>query len=304
MRTTIWVGLLAVAGCSAEEGATLELLGAGAPNSSCEFTERPDSYLGSGVFDPWTTGLGIGQPMGYIMSVVVNNDVSPTEDYQATVYDENVRPTANSVLLTGFEVCFVLVDEPVETSTYSAGCEDVSEDMAAFIPATIAIGAGNQAPGGIRVLTADHLKQIFGERFSPADIEVRGVVNESVLGKDYNGNGSLNDDVRFLGPEPPDASNRSEAWGTYPPQPETLVLVKIRAVGKTQSGVGVESNWMTFGIRVCVGCFTDRCGALVLTDCGGGVSVWEGSVADWPNTTACFPFQDESPGCAEADGCP
>lgn len=301
MKWMAMAGLLGLmlAGCTAEEGTTIEIVGVAAPEDDCTFKKDTDVYVGHGDYDPW--GFGFGDSSGYFMAVLVNNNLAPTESSEVVVFGDNVRPAANSVMLAGFEVCFVHVDEPVETSTYNTGCDGVSEDLSAFIPSTITIDPAGTALGYAAVLTPDHLQRIFGERFSPGDIGERGIVNESVLGMDYNSNGTLTDDIRFLGPEPPDENNRNEAWGTYPTQPDTLVLVKMRAIGKTQSGNDVESNWISFAITICVGCLTDRCGPLVVTsDCGNGTYEYQGYYVDWVSFEGCFLFQ-EVPPCASAE---
>jgi hypothetical protein len=77
----------------------------------------------------------------------------------------------------------------------------------------------------------------------------------------------------------------------------------MRAVGKTQSGTNVESNWMSFGVNICLGCFTDQCGALdTTTDCGNGIFGYGGYIPDWSNFDGCVPYQ-QAPACVLGNTC-
>ena len=122
-----FMGAAFVTGCVAETGGEISILRVPLPSESCEITPEEIKTLASGVFDPVSNTVGDDAVR---LGLIVKNGLRPG-DSGGEVNDsgEDIGPAApNNVVLTGFNVCYYLADDPAYKALISDGADALRED--------------------------------------------------------------------------------------------------------------------------------------------------------------------------------
>ena len=306
LSTFVWVGLIAA--CSVDNGGTsLQIVDTPLPDDSCIL--RPDASVvsSSGMYDPHgDAGL---VPGSFDIGIrLTNNMIIPTND-PATSFTRSVRANVNDVVLLGFNVCWDLASRHQNYGSADDGmpfdCGKLPAAQSAFVPSTGTVPANaGKAVVFVSVLTADALRapDIFGPDFYPADLpeRVRAVVSNPQPPFSLPlANGACEQDPTTH----ECAATRDHNWGNFPETPDdtATMLIEMRAVGKTQGGLSILSNWFLYSVDVCVGCLARSCGVPQRADCTDGSSSYVGGIVDF--TASCQPFQFHGRKCL-ALACP
>lgn len=277
--------------CTVESGTMFELVAMSRPAvATCIF--NPDSPLieSSGFYDP------AGQD-GYVLApMFVNHMVDETYDDVQNASGDNIRPSANSITITGFETCFYRENDPnldvnqlTPKGQTLVDCTSLPQAQQRFI-----VSSGTAPPDGgrnlaiIEVLTHQDLRALYGDDFNPMAIP-----NIGPYGEDGDGDGFTDgpsDFIRFSQlSEDPSSPTRSVAWGNFPEAREDRVVIQLRAVGKLQTGQAITSNWRHFPINVAVGVVDGACGDMFLQQCitTCGSDLCQGAFADVHEQRRC-----------------
>ncbi len=279
LKLALVFGVLTIYGCAAnEEGTSLEIRFAAAPNSSCQFSADSDLFLDQGFYDP-------AGATSYQLVLNIRNKVNATADDRVLGFENReVRPEDNNVNILGFDTCWYRADDPAvarinsHTDGLPIECADLPSTQKGFIPVSGNVEAG----GGLAVMGPPVLPQsalqaagIFDTSFSPSSIP-------------------LGDDPR--------QGTRSAAWGTFPAAFEATVVVQLRAAAELNGGGTLQSNWFAFPIRVCPTCVIASCTSSPVTcaDGSAGTGFFQLDLG-----RSCLPFQGGTIVCDEVgDTCP
>jgi len=241
------VGGAFVWGCTAEPGGELSILRVPIPSESCEIAADDVAGLANGVFDPT---VNAGSQDGARMGFVVKNGLRAA-DSGSEVNDsgEPIGPAApNNVLMSGFNICYYLADDPDYQSLMADGvdalradCEDGSVAVKTFSASSGTLIAESDAKpeGGsiayASLLSRNVFEEIYGRSFDLDVLASLGSPNDSnaqftsCAGRNVNANGDFDPNcsnptltwsqgayVPWVTAEAGLANSGNQAWGTYP----------------------------------------------------------------------------------------
>ena len=284
--------LMALVTCGpTDAGSQLLIVGVPVPDSQCTLNSNASVFRAVGAYDPT-----LGEDFS-LHVVIENNMESRDEDPSAGFNDQNLRPEMNNATLRGFDACWYRLDTSTATQpgSFSDGlairCADLPDDQRRFVPS-----AGTVEPAGGRIIANADL-------LTDQDLQAEGV-----FGPNWDSDAIPAIDYPYDPlSEPPSSGSRSPAWGTFPTTGDRnlRLMVQVRAVASLESGTPVFSNWFTYPVDMCVGCFVAQvCGqwADVICDDAAATPGHAGFIFD-PNAS-CLPEEGFRIGCAEADDCP
>ena len=242
------MGAAFVTGCVAETGGEISILRVPLPTESCEISPEEIKTLASGVFDPVSNTVGDDAVR---LGLIVKNGLRPG-DSGGEVNDsgEDIGPAApNNVVLTGFNVCYYLADNPAYKALISDGADALREDCESGSVAVkefsasggtlIAESDAKPEDGSLvyaSLLRAAVLEQLFGSSFDLAALSDLGFesadanAQSNCAGTNVASDGTYDSTCRDLartwtsGLYTPwvsaqagaDPSSANTAWGTYP----------------------------------------------------------------------------------------
>jgi hypothetical protein len=229
--------LCGVLGCAERNNVSLQIVRSIAPDSSCAFGPS-NASIDAGGFDPT-----FGQP--YTLGMVLRNNLETEDDDPSKGFaGQNNRPRTNDILLQGFQTCiYRAADMNVLTAP---DCDDVPAAQRANIPSAETIDRQGSAAVGIQLLGVASLQTLYSASFDPTSIPTAGA--------DPTGT------VLSASAESP-GSGRSASWGTFPADTQDTIIIQVRAIGRTQGGNRVESDWLRFPVQLCIHCYPS-CGDL------------------------------------------
>jgi hypothetical protein len=246
-------------GCMAQDGATLSLENAIAPDNQCLFSATSTSFLGYGLFDPH--GYGGAAPRDYVLFARMQNRAFATTDDPGNLLSPggspiNIRPDANDITVFGFETCWDLADNHVADNG-ALDCSKLPADQRAFLPASSTVEVASRADVAVQVLTVDHMRaaNLFGPAFDPVNIPEVAKQGPIQVGP-----------TAFSLPLLHNASESPRdpawGWGNFPADPYNTarVIVALRGHGHNMAGGDINSNWFYFPIDVIPGYLATACG--------------------------------------------
>ncbi len=294
-----------VAGCAAETGQSLQLIGALIPNTTCVFDSTATVFRSSGSYDP--RGYGTFAPDGYVIGLKVQNLLTtPTSDpaNTGTALPHNVRNPANDIAIAGLEACWDLASNHKNMTAFDSwlafDCGSLPADQRGFITASTTATAGGASVIVASLLQPAHLqaRNIFGADFDPRNLPTTAIQTTTTLQPSFSLPVTQSADTAY------DA--RSPAWGAFPQDPlnTARVLVQMRAVGKTQTGIPVKSNWLVYPIDVTPGLLALACEPTpAYTGCTTTPgTIYIGNFLDLG--TSCLPGMGGSVSCFSVTTCP
>ena len=280
MRKLILLALFSmVAGCMADSGSSMQLIEVMGPDQQCLYKEEGQDVKFAGAYDPTVNDR---------MSLVVRvRNVMNDKESDPRVNDNgaNVRPFANEVSLTGFNVCYQLENELNEFGAGNSGraveCDDIINatpgQYREFVPAggTVTPDPQGQQPGdaiAMYLFSRSALEGIFGEAFladrivSPPSASTLsttcatdGVALDGTASAQCTSDNTT-DAVSITLSNNLASPGISEVdgwpWGEWADadRPSQKVLVVMQAVGTTPGGVTIKTNWLNFSVELCAGC--------------------------------------------------
>ena len=148
-------------------------------DSSCNLAaSNPSSY--AGTYDPIASAQMQGED-GYVLGLVLRNNLEGRADEPLTLDTvTNVRNRFNDMKVLGFEGCWAQNDGSIQPVTAALGAKvlncDALPKQSGTLPAIGSLDEGGDAQGAVsvRVLTLRHLRQLFGDGFSPFELPARG----------------------------------------------------------------------------------------------------------------------------------
>ncbi len=292
------------AGCAAETGQSLQILGALAPSTTCTFDSASTIFRSSGSYDP--RGYGMFVPDGYAIGLKVDNQlVTPTQDPANTTGNRNTRNPANDIAIAGVEACWDLASRHLNATAFDNGlafdCGSLPDDQREFITASTTATAGGLAVVVASVLQPRHLRAagIFGADFDPQSLPTTAIQTTTILGPSFSLPVTQSSDT------PPET--RSPAWGGFPRDAlnTARVLVQVRAVGKTQTGIPEKSNWLVYPIDVTPGALATACDptpAQGVCPAPAGATIYFGNFVNVGGS--CLPGMGGSVSCFAVTTCP
>ena len=239
------VGGAVMWGCTAEPGGELSILRVPTPSETCEIAPDEEVSLANGVFDPT---VNAGSQDGARIGFVVKNGLRAA-DSGAEVNDsgEAIGAAApNNVIMSGFNICYYLADDPDYQSLMADGvdalredCEDGSVAVKEFTASSgtlIAESESKPEDGSVvfaSLLGRNVLERIYGRSFDLGALASLGRVQDAQFatcaGRDVNVNGEFDPScsdptsnwstgtyVPWVTAEAGQANTGNEAWGTYP----------------------------------------------------------------------------------------
>ena len=241
------MGAAFVTGCVAETGGEISILRVPLPTESCEISPEEVKTLASGVFDPVSNTVGDDAVR---LGLIVKNGLRPG-DSGGEVNDsgEDIGPAApNNVVLTGFNVCYYLADDPAYKALISDGADALREDCESGSVAVkefsasggtlIAESDAKPEDGSLvyaSLLRAAVLEQLFGSSFDLAALsgvgfDAANAPSPNCAGTNVASDGTFDPSCTDLaqtwtsGLYTPwvsmqagaDPSSANTAWGTYP----------------------------------------------------------------------------------------
>lgn len=281
-----WMGA-----CGAEEGGVLQVLYSPVPENNCSYSAQQRTYVPTGFYDPH--GYGSVFPTNFSLALTLRNNMA------AGVTTDPVTPR-NGVELLGFELCWKRAAEHEEIDSFDGKlpftCEDLPPSQQAFSTTSGTISAGGDMVASVDVLSLTALQALYGDGFYPH------LIAEIAQDPSLNVSGAV-----FSLPlaTSPGSLNADPNWGDFPSTltRQDRVLVLLRAVGKTQAGRMVRSNWYLYPVDICVGCLASACGGVAVATCTGGSLVYQayqGAIVSFAES--CNPFQALELECTEI-GC-
>ena len=217
-----FLGSAVVSGCTAESVGELSILRAPVPSETCEVGADEEASLANGVFDPT---VNAGSQDGARIAFVVKNGFRAA-DSGAEVNDsgEAIGPAApNNVVMSGFNICYYVADDPDYQSLMADGidalredCEDGSVAVKEFTASTgtlIAESDSKPEDGSVvyaSLLGRSVLEEMYGRSFDLNALSQLGFANydstqfETCAGRDVNVAGQFD----------PSCSNPSRSWST------------------------------------------------------------------------------------------
>lgn len=312
-----------IVGCTAEPGTSMQLVHVVGPDTQCTYNEEGKQIRPSGFYDPSVSLFG-GMPVTLRLRNTMND-----RDADSRVNDANasLKPNANDVVLSGFNVCYLRPSAATELQDGSAtaapeGCTGTALE---FIGAGASVYADpeGQSQGQLSqiVLFSDNrLTAMFGDEFDAQKISVLSSVNDACVGQNIaldptSGELVFNGACTGAGITATYGVNATASgWGSQIPaedRPSMHFTVMMQAVGTSLSGMAVQSNWFSFPVELCVGClYGDNICALYDADgdvvrpyvtrevCSYGTCPGL-NADDEPVTLTCAP-----PGSDGTNGCP
>ena len=320
LRNCLALGLMALAACRTDaNGVMVEIRRAIGPDSTCLYNVA-NPAVPYGYYDPTIQPLNDG----YLLYLAVRNNMEKrSSDTSLMDGITPVRPEGNSYQVVGVEGCWTQFD-PNSTSQTAyenglvADCNSLP-GQSGSIPVSISLDDGAiEALVGVKVLTPEHLKQIFGPSFDAKRIPRLGASSTSINGAPAN--------VFSYKTTDPNNANRDVSWGeNYPKNRLASVLLQLRTVGRVQGGGLVHSGWFSYQINICPGCSQDPCGMLIQRSCIGTcaegvcpasgvcangspcpvVTLFSGKQPDYNAPDVCEPWQNfGKTDCTVSVGCP
>jgi hypothetical protein len=236
-----------VSGCTAEVGGELSILRVPTPDESCEVSPDEEASLANGVFDPV---VNASSQDGARIGFLVKNGLRSSEN-AAEVNDsgEAIGPTApNNVLMSGFNICYYLADDPNYQALIADGVDSLREDCE---EGSVAIKEFTSSSGSLitqsdatsdsgslvyaSLLGRNVLEEFFGRSFDLQALSALGFANNNsaqfanCAGRDVNLDGefdatcsdpslswSAGNYLPWVTAEVASGNSGNDAWGTYP----------------------------------------------------------------------------------------
>ena len=99
--------------------------------------------------------------------------------------------------------------------------------------------------------------------------------------------------------DPTEVDTRGAGWGDWPAAYSSNLLIQVRAVGRTQDGNRIRSNWVVHPVEVCASCLGGLCKALFNQTCEGSTeTAIQGEIP-----SGCPASQGYRFSCVEVDEC-
>jgi len=332
-RFYLIITILLASACAVEESGTgLEITGAVEPDlTTCK---AGTILFESGLYDPMGL-INETTPDGFLIGLSVENKLRGSDvDQVGTSHGwGSVRPNANNLQILGFDACFYRADD-ISVAAFNShqdgqpiDCSSLPKDQQAFLATSLWIPPTTLGNTTIKILTPSQLQAeaLFGPNFKAEDIPVQGSIS---IDTNFDADTTdPTDEVYSFGPESFAPETRNQAWGTFPADQKSTIIVQMRANGKRQTGEIVQSNWYVLPIEICLGCAATTCGDLQKTVCSGDfcsngtgcpssgicandgvsctpmVTAFSGTLAS--GTTTCAPAQQStSLTCEDVTYCP
>lgn len=251
-----FLGLLSgglVVGCTAESGGELSILRAPLPTDSCEITVDEEKSLAAGGFDPTLSPTSQdGARIGFIVKNGLNASESTAE---VNGSGEPIgAQSPNNVVLSGFNVCYYVADDPDYKALVAEGLAAVREDCE---EGSVAVREFSSSGGMLfadaetdpdkgslafaNVLSARILDELFGREFDLEELSTLGFAANDQAAQQFADCAGA--DVNNAGEYDPTCSDPTQAWsfGQYVPWVTTQV--------NPGQGATASSSWGTFPFK-------------------------------------------------------